>query len=1432
MKNLIVFFFIVLFLSALNIKAQIEDYYPGVIPQNEEPQLAPSATTMQDTVNMAVVLCVEKDQDKKVRISQFVNPMKLWVQDYFQRVTFNNFKINYVDVLVESNNPSIDSAYAFELPDHLVFLPGLDTNYCVRPWMVRNVLSRADTRYNFDQFDYNRDGVVDMLVFIVIRHAANNNGGTVGLSTNDFYTTTDSSATGGLVQIDGTGYLTDGRHAVIIKNKKEPMLDEKLSHIFHELGHAFFKLPDYDHMGYTLTADYAMGQFCIMSGGGFNHIASPINPIDRYSLGWITKQDITTTQTITLNDIEDSGQLYYYQARIGGNPPYGNWFLTFHKRTNGNRWVSQWPIPLTQSDLEYRGVLIWQNHDIEAAHGKWDWLITDVSTIMPPNDRRPVRSNIENPVTGKDSLEVRYSYEWLKYNTATGQYDMLESEYSDHRIGSETCFFDPANPKVYAFYTNPNSCNNYSTIGVLQKTNYSGLKLENLRIDNNVVKADIKVGEAAYTVDHDITLSKGKWILGTNLIINPGATLTIQSGSNLVFKKNASIIVNGTLRLEGIEDEEILIDYPPASNDAIIVNQSGNAILNHVTIRDAINSVKVYGGSVTASNIIFENSTKGFLFYNGSLSATNINYTGCSLNGIELNGSINIPNDLSVPGETIMEINSGTTLNFTNNASLIVDGTLTANGTSSNRITFNFVSPNSSVQNGIKVNSEGSIIINRTDIYSAYNGIFLNSGSVTALDVTFNYCTYGYKFAGNVNVQSDLTLPYGVVSAIINSGTTLNFLNNSLLIVNGQLNASTCVFDFQSPFISEQKINGIRIYSDSNFNVDVAEIKNAYCGIIYSECPMPEGSFLYTNCYFENMPAIGGGINTNITLQGNYLVEQDLTVSSGISLNINPPSYFLFLNGSALRNEGHLGINGGQFDFYQPNINTGNGIIGGYNSDVYNAQIFNAHYGLYGGYYVENCTIMGCDIGIFMLDINYNYLTNNDVSNNNYGVYMVSSETMMNQNHINNNISTGLTSSSSSFPVLMDEYLNSAQNEFIGNDCGISVTPYSDGLLGIVDLNNKFDLNNSLDIYIANTSITAQANYWRGIDPYTSPYVLDGGGSDFDYWLTSPPFSPVGSGNESLYKSTSVSANDANIESSKTNSDKSLSKANANSSSSNKIKDIIKLMRNNDYENVKKQSKEILDKEIDSKYALTALNLYKLASKKLNDKASLNAYLNELYNNKDLKPIYAVAGLMQSFDEEGDKKLSLIDNVINKYQGYDVVEMALFDKMLFYLFDKKDNEKAKEVVAVMDKLYPKGDYTKDAKNFFVPFKHDSTEKSYKQVKNLLPEKSILSKTDENEKPTEYVLSGNYPNPFNPTTTIKYALPAESNVELKIYDLMGREIRTLVNGNDGIGYKEIMWDGKNNNGVQVSSGIYLYRLVAKSLEDGKIFEKSAKMILMK
>jgi Secretion system C-terminal sorting domain len=75
-------------------------------------------------------------------------------------------------------------------------------------------------------------------------------------------------------------------------------------------------------------------------------------------------------------------------------------------------------------------------------------------------------------------------------------------------------------------------------------------------------------------------------------------------------------------------------------------------------------------------------------------------------------------------------------------------------------------------------------------------------------------------------------------------------------------------------------------------------------------------------------------------------------------------------------------------------------------------------------------------------------------------------------------------------------------------------------------------------------------------------------------------------------------------------------------------------------------------------------------------------------------------------------------------------------------------------------------------------------------------------------PKEFALDQNYPNPFNPTTTIQYSLPSSATVKLAVYDLLGREIATLVNEEQSAGWKEVEW-----NGAAVSSGIYFYKLTA-------------------
>ncbi|MFC1725794.1 FlgD immunoglobulin-like domain containing protein [candidate division KSB1 bacterium] len=93
-------------------------------------------------------------------------------------------------------------------------------------------------------------------------------------------------------------------------------------------------------------------------------------------------------------------------------------------------------------------------------------------------------------------------------------------------------------------------------------------------------------------------------------------------------------------------------------------------------------------------------------------------------------------------------------------------------------------------------------------------------------------------------------------------------------------------------------------------------------------------------------------------------------------------------------------------------------------------------------------------------------------------------------------------------------------------------------------------------------------------------------------------------------------------------------------------------------------------------------------------------------------------------------------------------------------------------------------------------------------------------------PGEFILHQNYPNPFNPETTIKYELNSPSEVKISIYNILGQEVKRLVNRNVTAGVHSVKWDGTNEQGIKVNSGVYLYMLQA-----GDFFE-TKKMILLR
>jgi hypothetical protein len=105
-------------------------------------------------------------------------------------------------------------------------------------------------------------------------------------------------------------------------------------------------------------------------------------------------------------------------------------------------------------------------------------------------------------------------------------------------------------------------------------------------------------------------------------------------------------------------------------------------------------------------------------------------------------------------------------------------------------------------------------------------------------------------------------------------------------------------------------------------------------------------------------------------------------------------------------------------------------------------------------------------------------------------------------------------------------------------------------------------------------------------------------------------------------------------------------------------------------------------------------------------------------------------------------------------------------------------------------------------------------------------KSVVVRLADVQVPTKYALGQNYPNPFNPTTRFEVAIPKTAYVTVAIFDVLGRQINTLMSGQQGAGYYTMEWDGRDARGLNVPTGIYFIRMLSDE------FNQTQKIMLMK
>jgi len=171
-----------------------------------------------------------------------------------------------------------------------------------------------------------------------------------------------------------------------------------------------------------------------------------------------------------------------------------------------------------------------------------------------------------------------------------------------------------------------------------------------------------------------------------------------------------------------------------------------------------------------------------------------------------------------------------------------------------------------------------------------------------------------------------------------------------------------------------------------------------------------------------------------------------------------------------------------------------------------------------------------------------------------------------------------------------------------------------------------------------------------------------------------------------------------------------------------------------------------------------------------------------------------------------------------KDKGTATHKHVLFDLIDLYHFDLKQDDVAKKYLEELTLLFPQDESVILANLMMKVNIQESPKPGLTK-----PNQEVI----EPETPQEYFMHQSYPNPFNSSTTIKYQLPENCVVTLEIYNMMGQKIKTLISGEyKPGGFHQVHWDGSDESGGQVSSGIYVYHLRAGKFMDSK------KLILMK
>ncbi len=962
----------------------------------------------------------------------------------------------------------------------------------------------------------------------------------------------------------------------------------------------------------------------------------------------------------------------------------------------------------------------------------------------------------------------------------------------------------------------------------------SKVNLENIRWESDgSILVDI-----SRTSQNDVELVSGVQEWTTNRTIDKdiflmgGATLTIKEGVVLNINQNKKIKIydNATLKAEAISNSIILTNNPNNPSDKWagieIFGENSHLITSNLVIQNATSAFYFSGIKNIFLNSITFNSNSSFCSNINSLSQLEI--VKCKFNAT--------PFYLSAYAQ-----NNSVSVKFSKNVFVNSFIYLMGDG-----ISFSFIN------NDFKmINNSSPIVLtlNYCTDYLIKDNIFLNTTiaipqSSNPSLITYN-CIYPYPanyaiFSGQGNFSAD---PLFADPGNLESQT---LQQNSPCIDMG---------DPTMDYSNEPAENGGRINIGSLGNTALATVVDQSTPRDLSAISMLGNLSLSSSSNWS--------VNGTCDIDGSKTLETpNLTVNIGGTLNIQPGAKLNFLNGSSLIVQGNLSANGVTFDRAPGESNYWGSIIfdgpDAWTSvldnvtvnNAANIQILNR-----ADVTVQNSIIQNCAQGIYVYNANPQLLSNQINEPLYHGIYVDASENSL---IVGNSISKsnkqnqgiilygscgwiavnsvsgfdhGLYVGGSSAYFTDWEYRSYFSNNcFSGNRYGIVAGwgGYVEGDPGgEVEGNNVICYNDEYDIYVYQHSLAyAMYNYWGGGDPMQ--YV---DGTSGLYVLPVLPNAPWGSATKLI---TSVDALTPEVQLTKTNGESAsetndisntkglILKAQAaklnNDLSTTKDDDEflkgIKLKREGKIDEAIEQLKKVVKDKKYGLYAITELAGIKARYGKENIQTYFEDLLKDPNEGNKSRIKRHLAGFYLNKNED-DRAVTLFDELKDdKGSKRDNFE-GLYGKFNFMLHKKKDLVSAKNLLAEM-----KNKFADDEEAMI----HIATAEMLMSGKNKLAlgkKQNETTASNETEMPKEYALFNNYPNPFNPVTTITYQLPKSGSVTLKIFDVLGREVKTLVNEQKEMGRYTVTF-----NASSFASGMYVYQLRAND------FISTKKMLLLK